>query len=339
MCWVCLDQGSAEKPLIHPCSCPSFCHAGCIARWQLQSAGTRCARSGGPPAAPVFWVQPPARGASNARAPPPTSRPPRPPPARPPAHTPPPPPPCLACRRELFCDFCKAALPPWKDVLTPCAGTHMPAVMNVNFDNKTYSFEVRAAAPHARPAARHLEHAAPSPPSGGLPGRAGPLCRAAPPIWRSRRPPPIHPPGCCTQTTRLTPPPRAPPAPLQVSPGAEGYQLFTRAIRKAFRLPDDSELNITFTCDEPSSGGELQPEAPGEKGVPWEGRGGGAGSGRQVRAGAGVQLAQLQLPRGMPCGCRPRRSTPAAHCAAARVVAPASGALPPPPLPKPRHTA
>jgi hypothetical protein len=41
---------------------------------------------------------------------------------------------------------------------------------------------------------------------------------------------------------------------FQVLPGADGYRQFTEAIRKAFHLPDDSELNITFTCDEPSSG-------------------------------------------------------------------------------------
>jgi len=44
---------------------------------------------------------------------------------------------------------------------------------------------------------------------------------------------------------------------FQVSPGADGYKQFTEAIRKAFHLPDDSELNITFTCDEPSSAGAL----------------------------------------------------------------------------------
>lgn len=36
--------------------------------------------------------------------------------------------------------------------------------------------------------------------------------------------------------------------------GADGYRQFTEAIRRAFHLPDDSELNITFTCDEPSTG-------------------------------------------------------------------------------------
>lgn len=51
----------------------------------------------------------------------------------------------------------------------------------------------------------------------------------------------------------------------------DGYALFTKAIRKAFRLPDDSELNITFTCDEPSSGamGELGAECVGGWGV-WQ---------------------------------------------------------------------
>jgi hypothetical protein len=44
---------------------------------------------------------------------------------------------------------------------------------------------------------------------------------------------------------------------FQVSPGADGYRQFTEAIRKAFHLPEDSELNITFTCDEPSTGGQL----------------------------------------------------------------------------------
>ena len=38
-------------------------------------------------------------------------------------------------------------------------------------------------------------------------------------------------------------------------PGPDGYHQFTLAIRRAFLLPEDSELNITFTCDEPSSGG------------------------------------------------------------------------------------
>jgi hypothetical protein len=84
-------------------------------------------------------------------------------------------------RKETHCDFCSKLLPDWKPVLTPAVGVAAPAVMNVNFGGKTYSFEV--------------EH------------------------------------------------------------GDEGYKLFTGAIRKAFSLPGDSELNITFTCDDPISGG------------------------------------------------------------------------------------
>ncbi|WIA44088.1 hypothetical protein OEZ86_010441 [Tetradesmus obliquus] len=126
ICWICLGHSEPDRPLTHPCRCPSWCHATCVARWQLQSAGTR---------------------------------------------------------REKFCDFCSCELPDWKSVLTPTPAPTAPAVMNVNFDNKTYSF--------------------------------------------------------------------------QVLPGADGYRQFTEAIRKAFHLPDDSELNITFTCDEPSSAGSL----------------------------------------------------------------------------------
>lgn len=84
-------------------------------------------------------------------------------------------------RKETHCDFCSKLLPDWKPVLTPAVGVAAPAVMNVNFGGKTYSFEVE--------------------------------------------------------------------------PGDEGYKLFTGAIRKAFSLPGDSELNITFTCDDPISGG------------------------------------------------------------------------------------
>lgn len=38
---------------------------------------------------------------------------------------------------------------------------------------------------------------------------------------------------------------------FEVTPGTSGYVQFTEAIRQAFRLPADSDLNITFTCDEP----------------------------------------------------------------------------------------
>jgi hypothetical protein len=41
---------------------------------------------------------------------------------------------------------------------------------------------------------------------------------------------------------------------FEVKPGPEGYAAFTSAIRCAFSLPTDSELNITFTCDDPISG-------------------------------------------------------------------------------------
>ena len=71
-------------------------------------------------------------------------------------------------------------LPDWKGILTPRYGASAPAVMNVNFDGQTYSFEVK--------------------------------------------------------------------------PGPDGYRRFTDAIRRAFTLPEDSELNITFTCDEPGIG-------------------------------------------------------------------------------------
>ncbi|GIL83870.1 hypothetical protein Vretimale_10882 [Volvox reticuliferus] len=122
VCWVCLDAASPGKPLIRPCKCPRYCHGVCIARWQLQSAGSR---------------------------------------------------------QETHCDFCQARLPEWKTALTPSCGCEAPAVMNVNFGGRTYSFEVQ--------------------------------------------------------------------------PGPEGYRRFTAAIREAFSLPEDSELNITFTCDEPNS--------------------------------------------------------------------------------------
>jgi hypothetical protein len=39
---------------------------------------------------------------------------------------------------------------------------------------------------------------------------------------------------------------------FEVEPGPDGYRKFTQAIRMAFQLPGDSELNITFTCDEPT---------------------------------------------------------------------------------------
>ena len=92
-------------------------------------------------------------------------------------------------RKETHCEFCDRELPDWKSTLTPQCGANAPAVMNVNFDGRTYSFEVK--------------------------------------------------------------------------PGPEGYREFTQAIRRAFNLPEDSELNITFTCDEPSAAAEAEPMSPG----------------------------------------------------------------------------
>ena len=92
-------------------------------------------------------------------------------------------------RKETHCEFCDRELPDWKSTLTPQCGANAPAVMNVNFDGRTYSFEVK--------------------------------------------------------------------------PGPEGYRDFTQAIRRAFNLPEDSELNITFTCDEPSAAAEAEPMSPG----------------------------------------------------------------------------
>lgn len=122
ICWICLDAASADSELVRPCRCPRYCHALCIARWQLQSAGSR---------------------------------------------------------KEKHCEFCGQQLPDWKHVLTPPCGCTAPAIMNVNFNGRTYSFEVK--------------------------------------------------------------------------PGVDGYRCFTEAIRKSFELPSDSELNITFTCDEPNT--------------------------------------------------------------------------------------
>ena len=98
----------------------------------------------------------------------------------------------VLCRRETHCEFCDSMLPDWKATLTPQCGANAPAVMNVNFDGRTYSFEVK--------------------------------------------------------------------------PGVDGYRQFTEAIRRAFSLPDDSELNITFTCDEPITGTPEQPVIPSEFG-------------------------------------------------------------------------
>jgi hypothetical protein len=45
VCWICLDGTEQPgNPLCRPCSCPRYSHKPCLARWQLQSAGSRCAR-------------------------------------------------------------------------------------------------------------------------------------------------------------------------------------------------------------------------------------------------------------------------------------------------------
>ena len=40
----------------------------------------------------------------------------------------------------------------------------------------------------------------------------------------------------------------------------QGYNQFAEAIRSSFNLPADSELSITFSCDEPSTGAGLLSE-------------------------------------------------------------------------------
>lgn len=40
---------------------------------------------------------------------------------------------------------------------------------------------------------------------------------------------------------------------FHVEPGPEGYRKFTADVKAAFTLPDDCDLNITFTCDEPAA--------------------------------------------------------------------------------------
>lgn len=134
ICWICLESDKPSRPLEQPCKCPRYCHLRCLARWQLQSAGTR---------------------------------------------------------REYQCDFCNSRLPDWRQALSLQSNVNAPAVMNVNFEGKTYSFDVK--------------------------------------------------------------------------PGPAGYLQFTEAIRHAFQLPIDSELNITFTCDEPCTedGSLLTLQGPG----------------------------------------------------------------------------
>lgn len=174
-------------------------------------------------------------------------------------------------RRETHCDFCRQHLPDWKDVLTPNSDTtSAPAVMNVNFDNKTYSFTVRQRVWSAGGGAAALCSLLPCDATAGtgLPSLAiwrsstsslvPPRCPAVP-----RRQCPAVPLDCPQGSSSSQPVPRQCTQPCthasiavapQVAPGSDGYRQFTLAIRKAFHLPEDSELNITFTCDEPSSG-------------------------------------------------------------------------------------
>lgn len=42
---MCLGESSPDEPLIYPCHCPRPVHAPCLARWQLHSAGGRCAHA------------------------------------------------------------------------------------------------------------------------------------------------------------------------------------------------------------------------------------------------------------------------------------------------------
>ena len=53
------------------------------------------------------------------------------------------PPTTVRCSKETHCEFCDCELPSWKRTLTPTCGSNAPAVMNVNFDGRTYSFEVK----------------------------------------------------------------------------------------------------------------------------------------------------------------------------------------------------
>eukprot|EP00951_Prasinocladus_malaysianus_P045601 scaffold610712_cov42-Prasinocladus_malaysianus.AAC.1 len=39
-CWICLDEGTDDDGLVSNCKCPRKAHAKCLARWQLQSAGS-----------------------------------------------------------------------------------------------------------------------------------------------------------------------------------------------------------------------------------------------------------------------------------------------------------
>lgn len=176
VCWICLENSGT---LILPCKCPRWggggfvCYHLCAALRKEASSALAVHCPGWQQAGFDMPSRPSTITQQARRAPPPHRH----------AHSR-----CLArwqlqsagSRRETHCDFCNSQLPDWKAVLTPLPDLSAPAVMNVNFDGRTYSFEVRA--------------------------------------------------------------------------GMAGYSEFTESIRRAFNLPDDSDLNITFTCDEPTSG-------------------------------------------------------------------------------------
>jgi hypothetical protein len=101
----------------------------------------------------------------------------------------------------------------------------------------------------------------------------------------------------------------------QVAPGSDGYRQFTQAIRKAFHLPDDSELNITFTCDEPSSGSLLTLSGPGAYDAAVHCAAVSAArrsslSGSSSDAAGGGERAQLGSPPGSAGLCPPRVRAP-----------------------------
>lgn len=43
VCWICLCSSEKGEGLQSVCGCPRQCHPSCLARWQLQQAGKRCA--------------------------------------------------------------------------------------------------------------------------------------------------------------------------------------------------------------------------------------------------------------------------------------------------------
>ena len=41
VCWICLEEEKSDHCLVAPCKCPRKAHSKCLARWQLQSAGSK----------------------------------------------------------------------------------------------------------------------------------------------------------------------------------------------------------------------------------------------------------------------------------------------------------